>query len=179
MILNKQDALYAATKLMKYFEDFNRIDDYFRARKIERVKNLPTPLPGMGLEDDMFQDYDMSPEDMNFKIDQIPNQTWDAMLEKIASFSPDASPGKSMNLVGKETTTGSIVGFIRLGSPLINSKPRNDYLGGVPDLHIFNQRAIMGMVIVATQPWGYNCLGGKFLAPICCSHEVRRMVNEK
>ncbi len=179
MILNKQDALYAATKLMKYFEDFNRIDDYFRARKIERVKNLPTPLPGMGLEDDMFQDYDMSPEDMNFKIDQIPNQTWDAMLEKIASFSPDDSPGKNMKLVVKETTTGSIVGFIRLGSPLINSKPRNDYLGGVPDLHIFNQRAIMGMVIVATQPWGYNCLGGKLLATICCSHEVRRMLNEK
>tara|TARA_Y100001973_G_scaffold71474_1_gene104148 strand:+ start:136 stop:1248 length:1113 start_codon:yes stop_codon:yes gene_type:complete len=179
MILNKQDAVYAATKLMNYFEDFNRIDDYFRARKIERVKNLPTPLPGMGLEDDMFQDYDMSPEDMNFKIDEIPNQTWDAMLEKIASFSPDNSPGKNTKLVVKETTTGKIVGFIRLGSPLINSKPRNDYLGGVPDLHIFNQRAIMGMVIVATQPWGYNCLGVKLLATICCSHEVRRMLNEK
>ena len=43
MILNKQDAIYAATKLMKYFEDFNRIDDYFRSRKIERVKDIPIP----------------------------------------------------------------------------------------------------------------------------------------
>ena len=45
LILNKQDAIYSATKLIKYFKDFNRIDDYFRARKIERVKNIPQAMP--------------------------------------------------------------------------------------------------------------------------------------
>ena len=179
MILERQDAIWAATKLMNYFKDFNRIDDYFRARKIERVKDIPTPLPGMGLEDDFFQSFDMHPEDMNFAVSTIPNKTWDTMLEKVASFSPDDSPGKNMKLVVKETTTNTIVGFIRLGSPLINSKPRNDYLGGVPDLTIFNKHAIMGMVIVATQPFGYNYLGGKLLAGICNSHAIRRMLNEK
>ena len=39
-----------------------------------------------------------------------------------------------MKLIVKETNTNTIVGFIKLGSPLINSKPRNDYLGGTPDL---------------------------------------------
>ena len=179
MILERDDAIWAATKLMTYFKDFNRIDDYFRARKIERVKNIPTALPGMGLEDDFFQSFDMHPQDMNFAIETIPNKTWDTMLEKVASFSPDDSPGKNVKLVVKETTTNTIVGFIRLGSPLINSKPRNDYLGGVPDLEIFNKRAIMGMVIVATQPFGYNYLGGKLLAAICCSHATRRMLNKK
>ncbi len=38
LILERQDAIYAATKFMEYFQDFNHIDDYFRARKIERVK---------------------------------------------------------------------------------------------------------------------------------------------
>ena len=179
MILERQDAIWAATKLMNYFKDFNRIDDYFRARKIERVKDIPQSLPGMGLEDDFFQSFDMHPEDMNFAVSTIPNKTWDTMLEKVASFSPDDSPGKNVKLVVKETTTNTIVGFIRLGSPLINSKPRNDYLGGVPDLTIFNKHAIMGMVIVATQPFGYNYLGGKLLAGICNSHAVRRMLNEK
>ena len=42
MILNKQDSVYVAMKMMKYFKDFNRIDDYFRARKIERVKDIPS-----------------------------------------------------------------------------------------------------------------------------------------
>ena len=179
MILERDDAIWAATKLMTYFKDFGRIDDYFRARKIERVKNIPTALPGFGLEDDMFQSYDMHPEDMNFSIVQVPSQTFDTMLEKVASFSPDNAPGKEMKLVVKETTTNTVVGFIKLGSPLINSKPRNDYLGGVPDLPIFNKRAIMGFNIVPVQPFGYNYLGGKLMAGICNSHAVRRMLNEK
>ena len=164
MILNKQDAVYAATKLMNYFEDFNRIDDYFRARKIERVKNIPVSLPGFGLEDDLFQDYDMHPEDMNFSIVQMQTKTFDTLLEMTASFSPDENPGKTAKYVVKETNTDKIVGFIRFGSPLINSKPRNDYLGDVPNLDIFNQRAIMGFNIVPAQPFGFNYLGGKLMA---------------
>tara|TARA_B100001093_G_scaffold399115_1_gene386540 strand:- start:178 stop:864 length:687 start_codon:yes stop_codon:yes gene_type:complete len=37
----------------------------------------------------------------------------------------------------------------------------------------------MGFHIVAAQPFGYNCLGGKLLAAICCSHATRRMLNKK
>jgi len=179
MILNKPDAIYAATKLIKYFENFGRIDDYFRARKIERIKNIPQTLPGFGLEDDMFTNYDMHPEDMNFSIVQMQTKTFDTMLEMVASFSPDNAPGKEMKLIIKETNTNTVVGFIKLGSPLINSKPRNDYLGHVPDLPIFNKRAIMGFNIVPAQPFGFNCLGGKLLAAICCSHATRRMLNAK
>ncbi len=179
MILNREDSIYAATKLMKYFRDFNRIDDYFRARKIERVRNIPSPLPGMSMEDDLFQEFDMHPQDMDFKVVQIPTKLFDTLLEKTASFSPDENPGKTLKLVVKETNTNTIVGFIRYGSPLINSKPRNDFLGGIPDLDIFNKRAIMGFNIVPVQPFGYNCLGGKLLAAICCSHASRRMLNQK
>ncbi len=164
---------------MNYFKDFNRIDDYFRARKIERVRNIPAPLPGMALEDDLFQNFDMHPEDMNFEVVQIPTKLFDTLLEKTASFSPDENPGKTLKVVVKETNTNTVVGFIRYGSPLINSKPRNDYLGGVPDLDIFNKRAIMGFNIVPVQPFGFNCLGGKLLAAICCSHATRRMLNNK
>ena len=94
MILEKSDAVYAATKVMKYFEDFGRIDDYFRARKIERVRNIPVALPGMGLEDDLFSDFDMHPQDMNFSIVQMQSKTFDTLLEMTASFSPDENPGK-------------------------------------------------------------------------------------
>ena len=179
MILNKQDSIYAATKVMKYFEDFKRIDDYFRARKIERVKNIPVALPGMGLEDDLFQDFDMHPEDMNFSIIQMQSKTFDTLLEMTASFSPDENPGKTAKYIVKETNTNTVVGFIRFGSPLINSKPRNDYLGDVPDLDIFNKRAIMGFNIVPTQPFGFNYLGGKLMAAICCSSDIRRQLNKK
>ena len=36
-----------------------------------------------------------------------------------------------------------------------------------------------GTTIVPTQPFGFNYLGGKLLSLICCSHEVREMLNKK
>jgi hypothetical protein len=172
-------ATKTANIIIDFFDNINRIDDYFRLRKIERVKNLPVPIPGFGLEDDMFQSYDMSPEDMDIEITQINNQIFNAMLEKVASFSPDQAPGKELKLVVKEKNTNTVLGFIKLGSPLINAKPRNNYLGDTPNLKIFNKRAIMGFIIVPVQPFGYNYLGGKLLALICTSHEVKEMLNKK
>ena len=133
----------------------------------------------MGLEDDLFQDYDMHPNDMDFSIVEMQSETFDTLLEMTASFSPDENPGKTMKLIIKETNTNKIVGFVRFGSPLINSKPRNDFLGGVPDLEIFNKRAIMGFNIVPVQPFGFNYLGGKLLAAMCCSHFARRKLDKK
>ena len=37
----------------------------------------------------------------------------------------------------------------------------------------------MGFIIVPTQPFGFNYLGGKLLALLCCSHEARLKINEK
>ena len=179
MKIQPDSATKTANIIIDFFSNINRIDDYFRLRKIERVKDLPVPIPGFGLEDDMFQSYDMYPEDMDIEITQIDNQTFNAMLEKVASFSPDQAPGKELKLVVKEKNTNTLLGFIKLGSPIINSKPRNNYLGDVPELTIFNQRAIMGFVIVPVQPFGFNYLGGKLLALICCSHKIREMLNDK
>ena len=179
MKIQPESATKTANIIIDFFSNIDRIDDYFRLRKIERVKDLPVPIPGFGLEDDMFQNYDMHPEDMDIEVAQIDNQTFNAMLEKVASFSPDQAPGKELKLVVKEKNTNTLLGFIKLGSPIINSKPRNNYLGDVPELTIFNQRAIMGFVIVPVQPFGFNYLGGKLLALICTSHKVREMLNDK
>jgi hypothetical protein len=88
-------------------------------------------------------------------------------------------PGKALKLAVKEKNTNKFVGFMRFGSPVINCKPRNDLLGNVPNLTIFNKTAIMGFVIVPCQPFGFNYLGGKLLAGLCCSHEVREKLNKK
>ena len=36
----------------------------------------------------------------------------------------------------------------------------------------------MGFAIVPSQPFGYNCLGGKLLALMCVSHFAREHLNE-
>ncbi len=179
MILSPEDTLYAYEKIKEAYGSINRIDDYFRMKKIERIKEIPTPLFGFSMEDDMFQRYDMHPEDMNFRIIQPDHDTFNNLLEMTASFTYEEAPGKEQKLILQETTTGTAVGFIKLGSPTINSKPRNEWLGGLPDLSIFNRRAIMGFIIVPVQPFGFNYLGGKLLSLVCCSHEVREMLNKK
>lgn len=186
MILNNQDAIWAMNYFIEYFGQYERIDQYLKEQKMEQVKNFPFQLPGMADEDDFFQNFDVHPNDMKFSVTEPNGQIFDRMLNKTSSHTNMSSiPGKSIRLLVTETTTNTIVGFIRLGSPVINSKPRNDYLGrplattDLNEMGRFNNSAIMGFVIVPTQPFGYNYLGGKLLAAICCSHHVRDILNKK
>ena len=186
MILNNQDATWAMNYFIEYFGQYERIDQYLKEQKLEQVKNFPFQLPGMADEDEFYQNFDVSPEDMKFSVTEPNGQVFDRMLNKTSSHTNMSSiPGKSIRLLVTETTTNTIVGFIRLGSPVINSKPRNEYLGrplqttDLKEMGRFNNSAIMGFVIVPTQPFGYNYLGGKLLAAICCSHFVRDILNKK
>ena len=43
---------------------------------------------------------------------------------------------------------------------------------------MFNRHAAMGFVIVPSQPFGYNYLGGKLLALMCVSHFARETLNK-
>jgi len=186
MILNKEDALYAANVFVDYFSNFGRIDDYLRKVKLERMSNYPTSLPGMGPQDDMFDDFSMHPNDMEFECRQVTNEIFVNYLEIVTSHAVEVSvPGKSIKWVVYEKNTNKIVGFIRLGSPTINSKPRNTFLGKPLDTYSkevmkrFNDSTIMGFIIVPTQPFGFNYLGGKLLAAICCSHLTKDTLDKK
>ena len=186
IILNREDALYAANVFIDYFQNFGRIDDYLRKVKLERMSNYPTALPGMGPQDDMFDDFTMHPNDMEFECREVSTEIFVNYLEIVTSHAVEASiPGKSIKWVVYEKNTGKIFGFIRLGSPTINCKPRNEFLGKPLDtlntdiMKRFNDSAIMGFTIVATQPAGFNYLGGKLLAAICCSHLTKDALDKK
>ena len=178
--LNREEALHVANIFSDYFDKFSRIDQYMRDQKMAQIENIPTALPGMGLDTELFNDFTMSPQVMDLQVVELDNHTWDTCINMISSHSNMVSiPGKSLKLAVKEMNTGKYVGFMRFGSPVINMRPRNVLLGNVPDLPVFNKTAIMGFVIVPAQPFGYNYLGGKLLAALCCSHEVREMLNKK
>ena len=178
--LTKEEALHCANIFNDYFGQFNRIDQYMRDQKMAQIETIPAPLPGMGLDSDMFDDFTMSPEVMDLEVVELGNETWDTCINMISSHSNMVSiPGKTLKLAVKEKNTDKFVGFMRFGSPVINCKPRNELLGNVPELTSFNKTTIMGFVIVPTQPFGFNYLGGKLLAALCCSHEVREKLNKK
>jgi len=178
--LSREQALHCANVFNGYFGQFERIDQYMRDQKMAQIESLPQSLPGMGFDSDMFDDFSISPQDMDIEIVELDNNTWDSCINMISSHSNMVSiPGKALKLAVKDKVTNKLLGFIRFGSPVINCKPRNDLLGSVPNLTVFNKTAIMGFVIVPCQPFGYNYLGGKLLAALCCSHWVREKLNEK
>jgi len=185
MSLTKEQAVHCANIFSNYFDKFSRIDEYMREQKKASMAERPFVLPGMGPEEDLFSDFTVSPEKMNFEIVDLPQERWDIYLNMISSHSNMTNiPGRSLRLAILETTTNKWCGFIRLGSPVINCKPRNEMLGQVftqidGGAQLFNKCAVMGFVIVPAQPFGFNYLGGKLMAAICTTHEVREMLNKK
>jgi len=127
MNLTKEQAVYCASVFSDYFDRFSRIDEYMREQKLNSMAERPFVLPGMGPEEDLFTDFNMSPADMEFEVMELPQERWDIYLNMIS----------------------------------------------------FNRCAIMGFVIVPAQPFGYNYLGGKLMAAICTTHEVREMLDKK
>jgi len=184
MSLNREQALHCAQVFEDYFGNFNRIDEYMREQKLNSLAERPNALPGCGPEEDLFSDFTISPKDMEFELIELPADRWSLYLDIISSHNNLSSPGRNVRLAVLEKTTQKWVGFIRIGSPTIMMKPRNQLLDCVitnetATTKSFNNASAMGFVIVPAQPFGYNYLGGKLLAAICCSHEVREILNKK
>jgi hypothetical protein len=182
MNLTRDEALYCSKAFQDYFSDFGSIEQYMRDEKIKSLDSIGSSL--FPPEDDLFSDFTMHPKDMDIEVSEINRETWETLLNITSSHVNKAPVGRNIELAVKERNTGKILGFIRLGSPVIYMKPRNEMLGQVwiqnkefPKR--FNDSAIMGFVIVPSQPFGFNYLGGKLLAAICTSHTVREIVNKK
>ena len=118
MILNRDDALYAANVFVDYFSNFHRIDDYLRRVKLERMENYPTSLPGLGPEDDMFSDFDMHPNDMEFECREVSSEIFVNYLEITTSHAVEVSvPGKSIKwVVYEKWEAGASVTVDRFGA---------------------------------------------------------------
>ena len=183
MLISEADATWAADEFINYFGNFTSIEDYLRFVKRELV---PKTNPLMSHEDEFFNE-DISPEEMEFEIrfigDRFPNSLpqdhYKNLLAAVSSHNNESNiPGRELRWMIYEKRTQKIVGFIRFGSPTINSKPRNLWLGQPANLSLLNRHTAMGFVIVPSQPFGYNYLGGKLLALLCVSHFARETLNK-
>ena len=178
MIISEADATWAADKFIDYFKNFTNLEEYLRAVK----KAVITSSSQLHDPKEDFFNVDIHPEEMEFDIrlvgNRFPNgiqqEYYKNLLRSVSSHNnEDNIPGRELRLMVYEKNSNKVVGFIRLQSPLINSKPRNEWLGKPPDLKIFNRHAVMVFAIVPSQPFGYNYLGGKLLALMCISHSIR------
>ena len=183
MIISDYDAKWAADEFINYFKNFTCIEDYLRYVKKEVINQTSQFI---SLEDEFFNE-DIHPEEMEFDIKfvgnrfpkSMPQEHYVNLLRSVSSLNNETNiPGRELRWMIYEKRTQKLVGFIRFGSPIINSKPRNNWFGKQPNLSVFNRHAAMGFVIVPSQPFGYNYLGGKLLALMCVSHFARETLNK-
>lgn len=176
LLLSPEETLELTNRLTGFYEEINTIQDYFLKRKKDKIQNINHE----DYKHLLFDDYTMNPKDMNFVLEEIPGTIFNPCVQTIISLPLESQIGRQIMFGIKETNTNKYVGFIRLASPVLTIKPRNDLFG---DFKIrateVNRHMINGAIIVPVQPFGYNYLGGKLLALICCTHEVREMFNKK
>lgn len=186
--LTSEQAVWAADQFIQYYSRFNRIDDYFRMIKADRIADRPATLFEPG--EDMFCDFDVHPQDMKFSVHVVDtnpkttskyNQTlYSETLNLTASNAvEEAIPGRTHKWIVTEDTTDKVVGVVRFGSPTINSKPRNLYFGEVLPLSQINKEFVMGFNIVPVQPFGFNYLGGKLLCLLAASDLLKQQFDDK
>ena len=184
-VVDENKAEWAADKFIDYFQNFSSIEDYLRYAKGQAVSSMAV-IPGIS-DKDAFLNEDIHPQDMDFEVKFVGDRFQDSISQDIYIKYLTATsshviehniPGRELRWMVYEKNTKKIIGFIRFGSPTINSKPRNIWLGKAPDLSRFNRHAVIGFAIVPSQPFGFNYLGGKLLALMCVSHYAREQVSK-
>ena len=184
-VVDERKAEWAADKFIDYFQNFSSIEDYLRYAKGQAVSSMAV-IPGIS-DKDAFLNEDIHPQDMDFEVKFVGDRFQDSISQDIYIKYLTATsshviehniPGRELRWMVYEKNTKKIIGFIRFGSPTINSKPRNIWLGKAPYLSRFNRHAVMGFAIVPSQPFGFNYLGGKLLALMCVSHYAREQVSK-
>ena len=182
-LISKDNTLWAADEFIRYFSRMGNIEDYLRYVKKETVKSFSA----LTSFEDEFLNEDINPNDMEFDIrfvgdrfqNSLPQDYYKTMLGAVSSHNNQTNiPGRELRWMVYEKNTNKVIGFIRFGSPTINSKPRNLWLGKPANLTLMNRHTAMGFVIVPSQPFGYNYLGGKLLALLCCSHFARETISK-
>ena len=173
--LSLEETIEIKDRFINFYKDLESIQDYFLERKKEKIVDINHDK----YTKNMFDDYSVEPKDMEFEIEVIEGNLFNPSTQIITSLPLESQIGRQIMMGIREKTTNKYVGFIRVASPVLSIKPRNDFFGQTVRATAVNKHMINGAIIVPVQPFGYNYLGGKLLALISCSHEVRNMLKEK
>ena len=130
MIVSNDDAVWAANEFINYFSNMGSIEDYLRFVKKEVISQTSQLTP---LHDEFFNE-DIHPQEMEFDIkfvgsrfqQSVPQEHYGNLLRAVSSHNNESNiPGRELRWMVFEKKTQTVLGFIRFGSPTINSKPRN------------------------------------------------------
>ena len=104
------------------------------------------------------------------------DKDWELMRCYCSSFVNNGFVGRNLKYVVMDKTTEKYLGLLCVGSDFLVMGARDKYIGWTTENRTkdktINHTGI-GAVIIPTQPFGYLFTGGKLLALLICSDQVR------
>lgn len=97
------------------------------------------------------------------------------LLFQSIHINPTTYPGCSIRYLIHNDYNNTILGLIRLSSPMSPNKHLIDYIGWTKE-NIWKEKMLQHLVnaqcLVPLQPFGYNCLGGKLLTLLSITKDI-------
>ena len=107
---------------------------------------------------------------------------WAAVRRMIHTMDFTANPGRNVKINVKDRVSGKLLGQISLASDVTAMAVRDNFIGWTKDNKFVDGKlnnTTIASTIVCTQPLGYNFLGGKLIAMMTTTPEVRAYWKEK
>jgi hypothetical protein len=107
---------------------------------------------------------------------------WSDVRRMIHTMEFQANPGRNVKIYVKDGDSGKLLGLISLGSDITSLGVRDQYIGWSKEDKFVNGKlnnTTIATSIVSTQPFGYNFLGGKLIAALTTSPEIREYWKRK
>ena len=160
--------------LYKKWQEFNKDNKLMsQITSLDVISNqLWKPTDINNLEQTIQEINDMEPI-VEYTQD---NAKWTLLRQGISSMEFVANPGRNIKFYVKDKVSNKYLGVICMGSDVTSLGSRDEYIGWTRDNKFkdgkLNHTAI-GTSIIATQPLGYNFLGGKLVSALVTCSTIR------
>jgi len=120
-------------------------------------------------------DYMKLEPDVKLVTSKNDSQTWFILRVFISTMPWKMNVGRLKKFIVYDKVTGKYLGVLSIASDFISLGPRDDFIGWARKQRIKDEMlnyTAMGSSIVATQPLGFNYVGGKLLTFLLCSSKI-------
>ena len=165
--------------LYKKWQEFNKSEKLrSKADKLDQVqRQMWTPTDLFDKEKTIQEIQDLEPIVEHTED----NETWTLLRQGISSMEFVANPGRNQKYFVKDRKTNLYLGVICMGSDVVSIKVRDEFLGWTKENKLDDaklQHTAIGTSIIATQPLGYNFLGGKLISALVTCSTIRNKWKE-
>ena len=165
--------------LYKKWQEFNKGQDFHKfAYKFDVLRSkIWTPTDINNLESTISEIEALDPyiEIVDNK-NQSSVENWTLLRRLIHTMEYVANPGRNIKVIAKDRNTNKVLGMMSLGSDVTSIGARDEYIGWTKDNKYKDGKlrcTSIGTSIVATQPFGFNFLGGKLVAMLLTDESLR------